>query len=163
MSSAVNDQVIRAGQGETSTLGGIRNNFLLSSADTGGRFALVVHTFEPRALAAPMHRHAHEDEWSYVLSGRIGAIVEGVEVEGGPGDLLLKPRGRWHTFWNAGDDEARCLELIGPAGLEEMFLSFGGKTAAPDPDQLAAIAARYGCDLDFPATGPVVERHGLRF
>ncbi len=161
--STVNDQVLRAGEGERSRLGGVEDVFLLSAADTGGRFAVVMHIFEPRALAAPMHRHHREDEWSYVLAGRLGAVVDGLEVEAGPGDLLVKPRGQWHTFWNAGDEEARCLELIGPAGLEELFRSFSGLAAEPDAEQLAAMAGRYGCDVDFPATGPVVERHRLNF
>ncbi len=161
--STVNDQVLRAGEGETSGLGGVTDVFLLSAADTGGRFALVMHVFEPRALAAPMHRHHREDEWSFVLAGRLGAVVDGREVEAGPGDLLVKPRGQWHTFWNAGDEEARCLELIGPAGLEELFRSLGGLTEEPTAEELAEMAGRYGCDLDLEATGAVVERHGLRF
>ena len=28
-----------------------------------------------RALAAPLHRHSREDEYSYVLEGRIGALL----------------------------------------------------------------------------------------
>jgi len=28
---------------------------------------------------------------------------------------------------------------------------------------MAEMAAKYGCDVDFPATFPVVERHGLSF
>ncbi|MEP6631346.1 MAG: cupin domain-containing protein, partial [Lapillicoccus sp.] len=97
-------RVVAAGEGDTSSLGGIRNRFMIDGADTSGRFALVEHLFEPRALAAPMHRHHDEDEYTYVLTGRIGAVIEGREVEAGVGDLLFKPRGQWHTFWNAGDE-----------------------------------------------------------
>jgi gentisate 1,2-dioxygenase len=110
-----------------------------------------------------MHRHRDEDEYSFVLTGRIGAILDGVEVEAGPGDLLFKPRGQWHTFWNATDEPATLLELISPAGLENLFKSFGDLTDEPTPEVLAEMAAKYGCDLDFPATFPVVERHGLAF
>ena len=28
----------------------------------------------PRAMAAPMHLHTREDEYSYVLEGRVGAV-----------------------------------------------------------------------------------------
>lgn len=156
-------RVLPAGDGDTSSLGGIRNRFMIDSADTDGRFALVEHSFEPRALAAPMHRHHDEDEYTYVLTGRIGAIIEGREVEAGVGDLLFKPRGQWHTFWNAGDEPASCLELISPAGLEQLFRSFTALPGEPEPEQLAEMAARYGCEIDFPATFPVVERHGLSF
>ena len=57
----------------------------------------------PRALGAPLHRHSREDEYSYVLEGRVGALLGDEVAEGGPGDLIFKPRNQWHTFWNAGD------------------------------------------------------------
>ncbi len=62
---------------EQSELGGVRNRFMIDGADTEGRFALVQHLFAPKALAAPMHRHRDEDEFTYVLSGQIGAVIEG--------------------------------------------------------------------------------------
>lgn len=163
MTQTVQVKVLAAGQGDMSALGGVRDRFMIDGDETGQRFALVEHLFDPRALAAPMHRHHDEDEWSYVLSGRIGAIIEGQEVEVGPGDLLWKPRGQWHTFWNAGDEPASVLELISPAGLEQLFRSFAGLQGEPSPEELAAMAKRHGCDLDFDATGPVMERHGLFF
>jgi quercetin dioxygenase-like cupin family protein len=136
---------------------------MIDGKETEGRFALVEHLFEPRALAAPMHRHRDEDEYTYVLTGRIGAVLGGEEVEGGPGDLIFKPRDQWHTFWNAGDETASCLELISSAGLEELFRSFAELTEEPTPESLAAMAGQYGCELDFDATGPILERHRLRF
>lgn len=163
MTHSLSVRVLPAGEGDTSSLGGVTDRFMIDGADTGGRFASVEHLFAPRALAVPMHRHHDEDEFSYVLTGRIGAVIEGHEVEAGPGDLLFKPRGQWHTFWNAGDEPASCLELISPAGLEELFRSFAALAGEPEPALLAEMAAKYGCDLDFPATGPVLERHGLTF
>jgi quercetin dioxygenase-like cupin family protein len=136
---------------------------MINGPDTGGRLAVLQHLFEPRALAAPMHRHHDEDEYTYVLTGRIGAILGDEEVFGGPGDLIFKPRGQWHTFWNAGDEPAKVLEIISPAGLEELFRSFGDLTGEPDPQSLAGMAGRYHCDLDFQATMPVIQRHGLLF
>ncbi len=66
------------------------------------RVALVEHPMGPWALAAPLHRHTREDGYSYVLEGRVGALLGDEVVVGGPGDLIFKPRGQWHTFWNAG-------------------------------------------------------------
>jgi len=74
--------------------------FLIDGAESGGGFALVEHPMEPRALAAPMHRHSREDEYSFVLAGRVGASLGGEVVHGECGDLIFKPRGQWHTFWN---------------------------------------------------------------
>jgi mannose-6-phosphate isomerase-like protein (cupin superfamily) len=145
------------------SVGHVSNRFMIDGADTGGRLAVLQHLFEPRALAAPMHRHHDEDEYTYVLIGRIGAILGDEEVFGGPGDRIFKPRGQWHTFWNAGDEPAKVLEIISPAGLEELFRSFGDLAGEPDPKGLADMAGRYHCDLDFPATMPVVQRHALLF
>jgi mannose-6-phosphate isomerase-like protein (cupin superfamily) len=141
----------------------ISNRFLIEGADTDGRFALVQHLFAPKALAAPMHRHHDEDEYTFVLTGRIGAVLEGREVIAEPGDLLFKPRGQWHTFWNAGDEPASCLELISPAGLEQLFRSFADLTEPPTPEQMSQLAAPYNCDIDLAATFPVVQQHGLAF
>lgn len=157
-------RVLAAADGEAAPgLGGVTDRFMIDGKDTGGRFALVQHLFAPRALAAPMHRHRNEDEYTYVLTGRIGAILEGEEIEGGPGDLIFKPRDQWHTFWNAGDEPASVLEIISSAGLEELFRELGRLSGEPDPEALAQMAARYGCALDFEATFPLVERHRLRF
>jgi gentisate 1,2-dioxygenase len=109
-----------------------------------------------------MHRHHKEDEYTYVLDGRIGAILSGQEVFAEPGDLIFKPRNQWHTFWNAGDEPASVLELISPAGLEEFFRMLGTMENL-DPEALAALAAPYDCDADMDATFPLVERHGLNF
>ena len=141
--------------------GEVRDRFLVDGADTGGRFALVQHLFAPRALAAPLHRHRDEDEFTFVLTGSIGAVLDGEEVVAGPGDLLFKPRGQWHTFWNAGDEPAACLELIYPAGLERLFRAMADAAEPPAPDVLADMAARRGCELDFAGTEPLVRRHGL--
>lgn len=146
-----------------SGLGGVQDRFMIDGADTGGRFSMVQHLFAPKALAAPMHRHHDEDEYTFVLSGRIGAIIEGIEVVAEPGDLLFKPRGQWHTFWNAGDEAAVCLELISPAGLEQLFRSFASLDEPPTPELLASLAADYHCDLDFSSTFPLVQRLGLVF
>jgi quercetin dioxygenase-like cupin family protein len=54
---------------DESELGGVRDRFMIDGADTDGRFALVQHLFAPKALAAPMHRHRNEDEFTYVLTG----------------------------------------------------------------------------------------------
>ena len=112
-----------------------------------------------------MHRHSREDEYSFILEGRIGAKLGDEVVFGGPGDLIVKPRDQWHTFWNASDEPARLLEIISPAGFERYFEElvdlFGG--GRPPQEVLAEIRERYGLESD-PSSIPVlVEEHGLTF
>ena len=114
-------------------------------------------------LAAPLHRHTREDEYSYVLEGRVGALLGEEEVFGEVGDLISKPRNQWHTFWNAGDEPARILEIISPGGFDEAFREMHALGADLDPEAMAVIAARYGVEADFERTMPIIERHGLVF
>jgi mannose-6-phosphate isomerase-like protein (cupin superfamily) len=141
----------------------VTDRFMISGAESSGGFALVEHALAPRALAAPLHCHSREDEYSYVLEGRVGAVLGGEEVFGEAGDLIFKPRDQWHTFWNAGDTPARILEIISPGGFEEAFREIDTLVGEPDPSEIAAIAARYGCEVDFEGTMPIIERHGLAF
>jgi mannose-6-phosphate isomerase-like protein (cupin superfamily) len=124
--------------------------FMIWGAESGGTFSLVEHPIPPRTLVAPLHLHEREDEYSYVLEGRMGAQL-GEDVEfAEAGDLVFKPRNQWHTFWNAGDTPCRILEIISPAGFEHFFNELGERMAAAQavsvaqvPD-LGALGARYG-------------------
>src|SRR5437763_3456014 len=139
--------------------------FMIDGEDSGGEFSLVEHPMPPRALAAPLHRHSREDEYSYVLEGRVGALLGDEVVVGGPGDLIFKPRNQWHTFWNAGDEPARILEIISPGGFERFFAELGeglAEAPEPDPEKLAALGAKYGLEFDFESIPGLVEEHALR-
>ena len=133
-------------------------------AESGGNFSLVEHPIPPRTLVAPLHLHEREDEYSYVLEGRMGALLGGEVVEAGPGDLVHKPRNQWHTFWNAGDEPCRILEIISPAGFERFFqeLSEMGGALEADPEALAELNARYGFEMQPETVPELLERFGLR-
>lgn len=88
---------------EAFDFGGFGVFWKIDGADTGGRFSVVHHTIAPRTLAAPLHRHHREDEYSFVLRGGFGALLGDEAVAARPGEWVLKPRGQWHTFWNPGD------------------------------------------------------------
>ena len=158
-------KVIGPGDGVSGFLGSIGVRFMLSADESGGGVALVEHPMSPRALAAPMHRHANEDEYSFILTGRVGAMLGEEVLEGGPGDLIFKPRDQWHTFWNAGDEPARILEVISPAGFEGFFkqLSDMGGVAHVPPEKLAELAQRYQLEMQPESVPGLLERFNLRF
>jgi quercetin dioxygenase-like cupin family protein len=163
MDTPAGPHVVRAGEGDVTGELGLLDRYLLESASSGGRIALVEHVLGPKSLAAPIHRHSREDEYSFVLAGTLGVFEEGIEITASPGDLVTKVRGRWHTFWNAGDDELRVLEIIAPGGIEALFRRLAEPGGEYSPDTLPALAAEYGAEVDFEATMPLVERHGLVF
>ena len=65
-------RIVGPRDGKLGILGGIGVRFMVDGVESGGGFSLVEHPMEPRALAAPMHRHSREDEYSFVLQGRVG-------------------------------------------------------------------------------------------
>jgi hypothetical protein len=76
---------------------------------------------------------------------------------------VSKPRGWWHTFWNAGDVPARILEIISPGGFEEAFREIDAFGEEITPQTMTEIANRCGVDADFEGTSPIIERRGLTF
>jgi quercetin dioxygenase-like cupin family protein len=158
--------VLGPNDGHVGRLGSIGVRFMLSGEDTGGGFSLVEHPMPARALAAPLHRHTHEDEYSFILEGRVGALLGDEVVFGQPGDLIFKPRGQWHTFWNDGDTPARILEMISPAGFERYFeemveLLLG--PGPPEPHDLGDVAARYGLEVDRESISRLTKKYGLHW
>ena len=151
--------------GKAGFLGSIGVRFMIDGAEAGERFSLVEHPMSARALAAPLHRHAREDEYSFVLEGKMGALLGEEVLVASAGDLVFKPRNQWHTFWNAGDEPARILEIISPAGFERFFeelVDLGGATEAT-PDKLAGLCGRYELEMNPDSVPGLLERFSLRF
>ena len=78
-------------------------------------------SYRPHSLVAPLHRHHRKDEYSYVLAGKLGALLGEEVVIAGPGTWVLKPREQWHTFWNADGTPCEIIEVISPGGFEDFF------------------------------------------
>jgi mannose-6-phosphate isomerase-like protein (cupin superfamily) len=156
-------KIVGPGDGIEGFLGSIGVRFMIDGDETGSQFSLVEHPMSPRALAAPLHIHTREDEYSFVLEGRMGALLGDDVVEAGPGDLVFKPRDQWHTFWNAGDEPCRILEIIAPPGFEGFFreLSDMGGAMAADPDELTALGERYGHYFKLESVPELIARFGL--
>jgi hypothetical protein len=98
-----------------------------------------------------------------VLEGRWGFMLGPTVVHAEPGDLVFKPRDTWHTFWNATDRPARLLEIISPAGFEQLFVELD-QLLRTDPDNFEAVSAmgaKHGLESDPEATARVAAEHGL--
>jgi quercetin dioxygenase-like cupin family protein len=157
-------KIVGPTDGRLGFLGSIGVRFMIDGDETPDRgFSLVEHPMSPHALAAPLHRHTREDEYSYVLQGKMGALLGDEVVVASAGDLVHKPRNQWHTFWNAGDEPCRILEIIAPAGFEDFFRELddlGGALQA-DPEKLAALNERYGLEMQPDSVPGLLERFGL--
>ena len=158
-------RIIGPRDGKLGFLGSIGVRFMIWGEEAGEQFSLVEHPMSPRALAAPLHRHSREDEYSYVLRGRLGALIGDDVVFAEPGDLVFKPRNQWHTFWNASDEPASILEIIAPAGFERFFseLSDQGGVTNLEPSVLGSLCERYGLEMKPETVPELVQRFNLRF
>jgi quercetin dioxygenase-like cupin family protein len=145
-------------------LGGIGVNFKLYGDDTGGAFSIVEHPVKPGILVTP-HTHKHEDEFSYVLEGEIGARVGDQEIHATPGSYIIKPRGVPLTFWNAREKPARLLEIISPAGFEKYFVEMSEVLRGdgpPDVEKIGEIASRYGLTYEMSWIPELVRKYNLK-
>ena len=137
-------QVLGPDDGQYAQIGAMGVRFMVDS-ERGGGFSLVEHPIAPRALAAPIHTHTNEDEYSYVLEGEVGVQVGDEVTVAKPGDLVFKPRGVPHAFWNAGDVPARLLEIISPAPFAKYFEELAPlMQSAEGPDLEASPRCRHG-------------------
>jgi mannose-6-phosphate isomerase-like protein (cupin superfamily) len=155
-------RILLPGDGDHFDFGGSGGvHWKIDGPDTGGRFSIVHHPIPPRVLMAPLHYHRNEDEYSYVLEGRMGALLGDDVVEAGRGTWVFKPRGQWHTFWNAGDMPCLIIEVISPAGFEEYFREIA-EVWGHDMERVARINEKYALDMDFESVPRLCERFGLR-
>ena len=138
-----------------------------TGAETGGRVT-VVEFVNPPGFAPPLHRHEREEEMFLILDGRATFHCGEESVAAGPGDFVLLPAGRPHTFVVAPDAPLRSLQITTPAGFEAFAAAVGEPAAERrlpdpgpvDPAALAHAGALHGVEiLGPPPVGPAPASH----
>jgi mannose-6-phosphate isomerase-like protein (cupin superfamily) len=152
---------VNPGESDFFDFGGLGIHWKIEGDRSEGRFAVVHHPIAPHALAAPLHLHHNEDEYSFVLRGSLGALLGEDEVVAEAGSWVVKLRRQWHTFWNPGDTPCEIIEIISPAGFEKYFREVAA--AWGDLERFKLINARYALDMDFESVPRLCERFGLSF
>ena len=147
--------------GERFDFGGLGVNWKIDGKHSGERFSVIHHPIAPHALAAPLHYHHNEDEYSFVLKGTLGALLGEEVVMAEAGLWVFKPRGQWHTFWNAGDTPCEIIEVISPAGFENYFREVAA--AWGDIERFGQINQKYNLEMDFNSVPGLCERFGVTF
>lgn len=157
--------IVRASHGLEVVLGDLATVHKVRSEITDGHMAVIEHTLPPGRLAAPLHRHSREDEISYVLAGQMGALLGDRVVQARAGAYVVKPRGQWHTYWNAGDTDLRLMELLVPGGFEvclERLAEALAATGAVDASAIERIGAEHGVEFDFASVDDLSTHFGVR-
>jgi mannose-6-phosphate isomerase-like protein (cupin superfamily) len=148
MSNVPIAKLVEPDQAKTIMLYGVRFDYKVESADSGGGLAVLEVEIPARTLVKP-HNHSREDEFSVILAGTVGVRVGDRVLEAGSGTSLVKPRGTPHAMWNAGGEPAKVLEILTPGGLEAYFeeLATVLRDKAPPPEYYG-LAERYGLTIE---------------
>jgi quercetin dioxygenase-like cupin family protein len=109
----------------------------------------------------PPHIHHNEEESFYVLQGTVRIRAGDRTLHASPGEYVQIPRGMVHSFRNIGNDDAKMLLVVKPAGLEKFFAEAFVRAADPSarPPLLTeasmapilAAAPKYGLEILPPA------------
>jgi quercetin dioxygenase-like cupin family protein len=122
------------------------------SADTGGAVTAWESTAAP-GEGPPIHLHLNEDEFMYVLEGRLRFRLDEADHTVPAGSFVFIPRGLPHTWQNAGDGEARILFVFTPAspGMERFFERSAG---LPEDTRMAEAFRTLASDAGMEILGP---------
>ncbi len=137
------------------------------STQTHGGLCVAEATIVPGHFVPP-HVHTHEDEVTRVLSGTLHVVVGDELHIVEAGGYVLKPRGIVHSFWNAGPEPTRVIELITPGTMDHYFAELVRLASDPhssEAERRAAVdehQARYGVVFDLALGDVLIQRYGIR-
>lgn len=147
MSTPSTPKLVAPGEGRTVNLYGVRFEYKVVAADSGGGLSMMEVEIPPGTLVKP-HNHTREDEYSLVISGTVGVRVADQVLEATAGSYLVKPRNTPHAMWNAQSSTAKVLEIVSPAGLEGYFETLAPLLARHDPAaKYYGLAEEYGLTI----------------
>lgn len=132
---------VRPGAGERVDLGGPHwLEVLVRGADVGQALGAFVFTHDV-IEENPPHAHHGFMKIAYVLDGEYDFRVGDATFSGGPGTLVVVPKGSQHTFTTP--TGGRMLFVSSPAGNEEMFLEMGRLGPDAAPERFEELNARF--------------------
>lgn len=135
-----------SGSAELITLGQLQIRYLRDGAAEGqvGAFELVV---PPGSNVPPPHSHAHNEEYLYVLEGKLRYSVDSDQRDLEAGESAFTPKGAVHGFSNPFSISSRALIVLSPDIGAQYFHDIAALMAAggpPDRAKLFGVMERYG-------------------
>jgi len=132
-----------AGAGQDGVAWNVLGHRYWLKAQSAGCFCF--ETFDPPGTFVPLHVHPKQDEFIYVLEGVFDLQLGQDKLQARPGDLVRMPMGMPHAYYNNGDQPARALFWVSPAGqLKELFDQLHELT---DIAEAIRISALHGVDF----------------
>jgi quercetin dioxygenase-like cupin family protein len=141
----LNPGVTRAGEG----LEGIAWNILGQTyvPKEVSEHSFAWHATFPADTFVPPHIHPTQDEFIYMLEGRLELMLDGREMQAGPGDLVRMPMGLPHGIFNRSGETVKCLFWVSPTRmLYDLFWAIHSM-ADQNPAEVVALSARHEVDF----------------
>lgn len=105
------------------------------------------HATFPPGTFVPPHIHPTQDEFIYMLEGRLDLVLDGQESVASAGDLIRLPRNVPHGLFNKSEAPVKCLFWVAPTGrLYDLFWAIHSMPQQ-NPAEVVALSAKYEVDF----------------
>ena len=109
-------------------------------------------TFPPDTFVPP-HIHPDQDEYLYILEGKLDFMLAGADTSATPGDLVRLPMGIPHGIFNKSGQAAKTLFWVSPTRkLYDLFWSIHNMKEQK-PEEVVALAAEHNIHFLPPPPG----------
>jgi quercetin dioxygenase-like cupin family protein len=148
-----------AGQMVENPVTGERIVFRQTAADTNGELLAIDLSLPVGGHVPGVHVHPLQEEAFHVTSGKMKFRHGLKPIVAGPGESVVVPAGKIHSFAQHGDDPAQCRVEIRPAlKMEQLFettvrLAQDGRTNSkgmPKPLELALFVEEFRDEVRAP-------------
>ena len=75
------------------------------------------HAMLPPESFVPLHVHPTQDEFIYMLEGKLEFVLDKKNIAAGPGDLVSLPLGVPHSIHNNSGRPVNCLFWVSPTRM----------------------------------------------
>ena len=101
------------------------------------------HATLPPGTFVPPHIHPTQDEFIYMLEGRMDAVIDGKDYVATAGDLIRLPMNIPHGLFNKSDQVVKCFFWVTPTRkLYDLFWAIHSMKEQNPPD-VVALSARH--------------------
>jgi len=101
------------------------------------------HATLPSGTFVPPHIHPTQDEFIYLLEGRLDLLLDGRDYVATSGDLIRLPMQVPHGLFNKSDQTVKCLFTVSPARkLYDLFWAIHSMKEQ-SPPEVVALSAKY--------------------
>jgi mannose-6-phosphate isomerase-like protein (cupin superfamily) len=101
------------------------------------------HATFPAGTFVPPHIHPAQDEFIYMLEGRLDLVLEGRDYVATAGDLIRLPMQVPHGIFNKSDQTVKCLFWVTPTRrLYDLFWAIHSMKEQ-SPPEVVALSAKH--------------------